>query len=117
MIDGCNTVGQPSEDTNGILYKTAYLAEKSKEAIIQPVIETKAATISSNELIVYPNPFKNNIIIGYTLGEKANVTVRLLNTNGQVLKTILSPTIHKKGTYQLRLNMPELLGGLLFNTI
>ena len=112
MIDGCNMVGKLTEDMNGILYKTDYITGKSKEALRQPLLENKVTTILKNELTVYPNPFKNNTIIGYKLIKESRVTVRLLNTNGQVLKTIVPYTLQEKGVYQLRLNTPELMGGL-----
>jgi len=63
-------------------------------------------------LTVYPNPFKNNTLIDYKINEKTNVTVRLLNTNGQVLKTVLPPSLQEKGDYQFQLNTPELSSGI-----
>ena len=46
----------------------------------------------------YPNPFKNDISIEYTLKEKSNIIIRIYDGNGKIVK-VLNEGKKLKGTY------------------
>ena len=46
----------------------------------------KPNEISSNNINVYPNPVIDNVNIAYTLIQKANVTIKIYDLNGRLVK-------------------------------
>jgi len=52
--------------------------------------------VESLELNVYPNPSFGNALIKYEVPEKANMTLRLYDISGRLVKTILDINLYFK---------------------
>lgn len=63
-------------------------------------------------LKVIPNPFKNEAIIQYEIGEGQAVEISLFSISGALLKTIQSKTWQEKGQYHITLAGEELEAGI-----
>ncbi|MDX2432029.1 MAG: carbohydrate binding domain-containing protein [Bacteroides sp.] len=68
---------------------------------------------SSASLRNYPNPFHNETTFYYTLEESAQVSIRILNLNGQELETIESG-FQEKGEHIIRWASGKLSAGIYF---
>jgi hypothetical protein len=55
----------------------------------------------------YPNPFNPNTIIGYSLLNNGNVTIKLYNILGKEITTLVN-SFQKRGVYDFTLNMSNL---------
>jgi len=63
-----------------------------------------------------PNPFKGQTIIGFSLPDAANATIKVSDINGRMLKVITGQ--FNKGYNQIKLNSEELqAGGVLYYTV
>lgn len=65
------------------------------------------------EILVYPNPAKDNITLNFqeSLSHKANL--RIINTTGQVIESTNIPS----GSYEYSMNTTSWVGGIYFYTI
>ncbi len=52
--------------------------------------DNSVPVVYSTTLSIYPNPFKNNTTISYTLEKAANVYLEIYNTKGQKIKTLVN---------------------------
>lgn len=66
------------------------------------------------EFIVYPNPFKDQFKIDYSISSKTPVNIRLLNTLGQEIQLIMKSVMVNAGTYHLEINVSKLDPGIYF---
>lgn len=64
----------------------------------------------------YPNPFNPQTRIDYALPEDNLITIKLYNTNGQELQTIMHK-YHQAGSYSLNFNAASLPCGLYLYTL
>lgn len=48
----------------------------------------------------YPNPFNPSTTIGYTIPSETNVTVRVYDITGRIVKTLIHRQSHAPGTYE-----------------
>ncbi len=49
----------------------------------------------------YPNPFNPSTTIGYTIPSETNVTVRVYDITGRIVKTLIHGQSHTPGTYEI----------------
>lgn len=70
----------------------------------------KASTPISN-LSVYPNPFKDNISISFSVQEASDLTFTLIDLNGKIL--FESQRSHQLGAHQFELGSPQILQSLI----
>lgn len=70
--------------------------------------------VAVNNLAVFPNPFKNQLMVSYSLDKEANVTIELLNSLGQVIKTVSNEESLSAGQHQIEVNTDQLMQGVYF---
>ncbi|MEO7210498.1 MAG: T9SS type A sorting domain-containing protein [Chitinophagaceae bacterium] len=69
-----------------------------------------AATDALNVISVYPNPAINQTTIKYTIAKASNVSIQLLNQNGNTMKVLLNKNL-EQGNYTLPLSTSGLVAG------
>lgn len=68
----------------------------SETTDISPIMNTEIKSI-------YPNPFNPSTTIAYSVCKNENITVRIYNVKGQMVKELINKT-HTPGNYQLKWN-------------
>jgi hypothetical protein len=61
----------------------------------------------------YPNPFRNETTIRFTLPKRAKVNLSLFEMNGRLLKVLVDES-KEQGTHAVRFNLGTLTKGLYF---
>lgn len=92
---------------------------KAEGELNDPVILTLGELTDVNELAgggwfigeAYPNPFKEQTIIPYTLPEAASLQLRLFNSMGQLVRTI-NESREQAGFFQASINREGLRNGV-----
>jgi hypothetical protein len=74
---------------------------KSQSSVVPDTTSFKTDSILH---YCYPNPFNNQILIGYKLSREAAVTVGIYDSLGQKIKDMEVNTIHPMGEYQVSWN-------------
>ena len=64
----------------------------------------------------YPNPFNPTTIIKYTIPERSNVLLKVFDTLGKDVSTLLSDE-QPKGNYEIEFNASELTSGIYFYSL
>jgi len=66
-------------------------------------IEEQDNTISDkiSSVEAYPNPFSNKTNIRFTLNENSNVSINIINLQGEIIKTIISDQSFVKGQHDI----------------
>jgi hypothetical protein len=70
----------------------------------------------SNEYVLnqnYPNPFRKNTMITYSIPEKSEVTIRIYDKSGRIVEEIREG-VKPKGTYQIDFNPDNLSNDIYF---
>jgi len=65
----------------------------------------------------YPNPFNPSTNIKFTLAQSGNVSLRVYNVMGQLVKTIVDNVYKNKGDYNYNVTMDNLSSGVYFYTL
>ncbi len=65
----------------------------------------------------YPNPFNPSTIIKFSLAQSGNVSLRIYNIMGQLVKTVLDNVYRNKGDYNYQVTMDNLSSGIYFYTL
>ncbi|MDR3626253.1 MAG: T9SS type A sorting domain-containing protein, partial [Ignavibacteriaceae bacterium] len=65
----------------------------------------------------YPNPFNPSTTVKFNLAKAGNISLKVYNVMGQLVKTVVSNEFKEKGEYQLNLNMSSLSSGVYFYTL
>ncbi|MFK5855159.1 MAG: T9SS type A sorting domain-containing protein [Bacteroidota bacterium] len=71
------------------------------------------SSFTANSIINYPNPFKNQTIIEYELTQSGNVSLKLTDMNGRLVKHLFSGQL-QKGLHFYKLNASGLSPGMYF---
>jgi hypothetical protein len=71
---------------------------------------TQAEKLSPG-LKVYPNPFSGSTSVSFTIYESQNVSVKIFDTNGKMIK-VLAAAKFEKGPYTLKWNTAEMSAGI-----
>jgi hypothetical protein len=62
----------------------------------------------------YPNPFKDNTNINFSIKEKADVTIVISDMYGKEIQTLLTNAGYEKGNYTIQLNNSKLASGIYY---
>lgn len=62
----------------------------------------------------YPNPFNPSTKIKFNLSQAGNVSLKIYNVMGQLVKTVIENTYKEKGVYELNVNMNNYSSGIYF---
>ena len=65
----------------------------------------------------YPNPFNPTTTIKFSLSQAGNVSLKIYNVMGQLVKTLVNNTYKNKGDYNYQVNMDNLSSGIYFYTL
>jgi hypothetical protein len=77
---------------------------------ISPATALKENTLFTSNENVFPNPAQNEINVEFTMNQNENVSFRIIDINGKVVRT-LSPQTFSKGSHQLPLDITALPAG------
>lgn len=62
----------------------------------------------------YPNPFNPSTNIRFSLAKSGNVSLKIYNVMGQLVKSIISNEYKSRGTYEYNINMDSFASGIYF---
>ena len=80
----------------------------------QTIVSKNIQTEKLNPALkVYPNPFSNSTSISFTMYEPQNVSVKIFDANGKMIK-ILADAKFEKGQYKVKWNTAEISDGIYF---
>jgi len=83
------------------------------EASVNIDFETLAVNdIKNSKLLVYPNPFVDQVTIAFDLKSNSDVSIKIYDVNGRVVKTITSN--EQKGLTNLTIGTKDLRTGIYF---
>ncbi|MFK7933151.1 MAG: T9SS type A sorting domain-containing protein [Saprospiraceae bacterium] len=81
----------------------------------------KPQQISSNPILqqqiplaIYPNPTSHTATIDFTLEKNTTATIELIDVNGRVQQTILTPAVYAAGQFRFQLNTTDLDNAIYF---
>ena len=100
--DGANFVKIGSVDANGqgsyefndqnfldgYVYYRLRMNDNDAKFANSLIVRVYTGTKASNDITISPNPFSNEFLLGTSFKEKGNVTIRIIDTKGAVVKTI-----------------------------
>jgi len=91
-----------------------------EESLATEKILPQTTTIEGKEknplkgLSVYPNPTKNETTVAYQLNQPSNVSLRILNVNGQEIQNLQQVVKQSPGRHQVRFQMGNFPAGMYF---
>ena len=92
-----------------VLQKTATFNNTDEELSNDALIALSEQ--KDNFIKLYPNPFKEDLIISYSLAEQATVKVQLSDLHGNIKTVVENNKIQEKGDYRYFLNGSHLKKG------
>ena len=100
----------------GELFRTAHITVNVIGASPVTVTVTQAPLVSAEELFaddirIYPNPAKDNIILAFNLMKQADVHIRLINVMGQMVSETTIPML-TTGNHSVSLDISNLTPGM-----
>jgi hypothetical protein len=84
--------------------------------ILQVLKISNGKIIDSNSMLVYPNPFEEDVTITFSLTETANATLYVSDLQGRKLATILTGQV-PEGQFSYYTDLGKLQSGLYFVTL
>jgi len=105
-----------SQVSEGVTYYyrvKAYCSEMDQEFHPLTVSATYEGTSLSGLDQNFPNPFNAQTTIRYLVGSELPVSLAVFNSNGQLVKQLVSG-VHKKGSYSVSLNSADIASGMYF---
>jgi hypothetical protein len=82
------------------------------------VNDTKVVTPGKFSLSeAYPNPFNPSTTVKFNIAKAGNVSLKIFNVMGQLVKTVLENSYRNPGEYSLNVNMNSLSSGIYFYTL
>ncbi len=84
------------------------------DSVTQNIIVTSINIHFNNneQFNIYPNPVNTEAVISYSLIRKSNVSICLLNSLGQTVKTVLTDKAENEGTHILPFTTSDLPAGI-----
>jgi len=64
-------------------------------------------SVLENSVLIYPNPVQENSTLGYTLTEREEISIRLIDMQGRVLQTYLACEKQEAGRHQQVIFLPN----------
>ncbi|MCB9207152.1 MAG: T9SS type A sorting domain-containing protein [Ignavibacteriales bacterium] len=99
-------------------YKLNYFSDYSNEATIfnipVSVFETNLLHTNFNLSQNYPNPFNPTTTIEFSIARESEVELKIYNSIGEVVKTIIDKKIKTNGVYSVTFNGFGLASGIYF---
>ena len=96
----------------GIYKESAFILTRY---LIELNVGSLYSSLSENRPLIYPNSVQTTATLKYTLEYQENLTIQLIDLNGQILKTYLQNKPKKAGTYQQQIDLPtDLPAGMYF---
>ena len=100
-------------------YSTAPVNDRTWiDNIILPCIEMPLGITPNNNSLqfasVYPNPATSESVVSFYLNNKSSVSITLMNSLGQNIKTILSDKQENEGVHTLPLSTEKLSAGMYY---
>ena len=95
-------IGDPGWFTNG------YTGVNDEQTVLPNEFELYNA---------YPNPFNPSTNITFTLSQAGNVSLKVYNIMGQLVKTIVDNVYKNQGNYDYRISMDNFSSGVYFVTL
>lgn len=107
-----NTSGNQIENTAHIYFdfNSPIVTNTTVTSIIMGIEEANQSKLN---LQITPNPFNAQTNIYYTIPQSDFVSIKLYNSNGQLVKTILNKQQHS-GNHKLNINLDALPAGVYF---
>ncbi len=65
----------------------------------------------------YPNPFNPSTIIKFSLAKAGNVSLKVYNVMGQLVKTVIANDYRSNGNYEISVNMNNFASGVYFYSL
>jgi hypothetical protein len=65
----------------------------------------------------YPNPFNPSTKIKFNIGQAGNVSLKIYNVMGQLVKTVIDNTYKTSGQFEYSVKMDNLTSGIYFYTL
>lgn len=76
--------------------------------------QLETTDLSSDGLKIYPNPFKAQTNIRYTLSETSKVSIDVFDINGKRIATLLNNSLQAEGQHQLNFDASNLAEGIYY---
>ena len=92
------------------LFATGNLINDSEQ------LNLTSGTDQFEALSLFPNPAYDQVTLRYQLAARSNVSIRLINSNGQVLRNVFEG-VSEEGFYQIEENLSNLPKGLYWYSI
>ncbi len=97
------------DSTTGVVYYEPFLTDTF--GIEEP--SNSQLSISNSQLSIYPNPSFSNTTIKYEMPKATNISLRLYDISGRLVKTIYSGT-QEKGYHKIEIPRREFRRGIYF---
>ncbi|MEM1121757.1 MAG: T9SS type A sorting domain-containing protein [Bacteroidota bacterium] len=82
---------------------------------ILEIEEEESILLTDNiQLLIYPNPLKNEAAIDLTINEDIYTSLVLVDINGKIVNQIMTNTFLNEGQYSFRLDAQDLSNGIYF---
>ncbi|OFY13146.1 MAG: hypothetical protein A2X11_05055 [Bacteroidetes bacterium GWE2_42_24] len=116
MIPGATAQSYvPSEEGN---YYATVTSEFNCESESSNVVHYKPVGIgdpeTSDDMMVYPNPFNNQLNMSYTLTKQSPVQITVWNHLGQLVATVANETMQSAGRHDIVFNGSSIEPGIYF---
>lgn len=115
-IKATTTSGHNGEDIRFELDPASHFSNASGDQIgtsfTLPVFTSSKSYLNAN----FPNPFNGSTSIAYTVPVEGNVSLKLFNQNGQLVRNLINETA-KSGSYVYRFNADGLDAGVYYYTL
>jgi hypothetical protein len=116
-------IARPAAD--GYIKKGAYLGSCEDETISSkaditkkdkagPVIGKPLEEVTNNDLQAFPNPFRKQTNLSFTVVQSGTVVLRLFDQNGKLVKLLFSGNVKKGTTQRITLQADGLTAGIYF---
>ena len=65
----------------------------------------------------YPNPFNPSTVIRFSIAKRGNVTLKIYNILGQIVRTLINNQILESGTHEVVFSGSELASGIYIESL
>jgi hypothetical protein len=93
-----------------------WIDERAKGTAVREISQTispKTFALEQN----YPNPFNPSTNIKFSLAKAGQVSLKIYNVNGQLVKTVIDNENRQAGQYEVSVDMSNLTSGIYFTVL